>query len=229
MQRVTPETLQVDLSMIEPPRLEFQSGQFITITVGAGPSANRAYSIASTADRTAGFELLVKLLDGGAASAQLAALVPGDSLAFSGPRGFFTLLPEHPGDVVFSATGVGVAAAYPLLVETLRRGSERGRVLFYWGLRSESDLFWTDRLAGLASHPRLEQQVCLSRPEAGWIGVHGRITEPILAALPTLVSPTFYAAGNGSFTQSITAALTARGVDRRRQIRTEQFYPVTEP
>ncbi len=227
--RVARETLQLDFSMVAPPRLEFQSGQFITVRAGEGPNANRAYSIASTADRSDGFELVVKLLDGGAASSLLGGLRPGDTLDFTGPRGFFTLLAEHPGDVVFAVTGVGLAAAFPLLVETLRRGQEHGRVLFFWGLRTEADLFWTGRLAELATHARLEQHVCLSQPDAGWPGVQGRITEPILAALPGLVAPTFYAVGNGSMTQALTTALVARGVDRRKQIRTEQFYPVEEP
>ncbi len=228
--RVARDTLLVDLAMHEPAELDFQSGQFITIDAGTDRGGSRAYSVASRAARKDGFELIVKLVGGGLASRRFSGLHPGDELAFSGPRGFFTLLRRHPGDVVFAVTGVGIAAALPLVGDLLARTDERGRVLFFWGVREQRDLFFTDRLAELeGASDRFELHVCLTKPDAGWRGVHGRILDPILAALPSLEQPTFYAVGNGSMTQALTKALVERGIDRRRQIRTEQFYPVDEP
>src|SRR5256885_10272965 len=49
------------------------------------------------------------------------------------------------------------------------------------------------------------------------------ITQRILDALPSLAQPTFYLCGNGAMIKEVKAGLVARGVDRKRQIRTEAF------
>jgi hypothetical protein len=42
--------------------------------------------------------------------------------------------------------------------------------------------------------------------------------------LPQLVSPTFYLVGNGAMISDVKRELMARGIDRKRQIRTEAFF-----
>jgi ferredoxin-NADP reductase len=144
--------------------------------------------------------------------------------------GFFVLELAHPGDVVFAATGSGIAAALPMIAETLARPSETGRVFLYWGMRDQAELYWLDRLEKLA-HPRLEIHICLSRPEAdlppGGPLQRGRITTPVLEKVPSLAKPIVYLVGNGDMVKELRDGLLASGMDRRRQIRTEVFYPAT--
>jgi ferredoxin-NADP reductase len=205
-------------------RLAWRAGQFISLTCGKrddGEPILRSYSIAS---RPGGrwITLVVKLIDGGAASAWFARLTVGERVRFTGPMGFFVLELSHPGDLVFAATGTGIAPVVPMIAEALARG-EAGRVHLLWGVRAEEDLFWQRELAAL-EHPRLSKAIHMSRPSSAWSGARGRITQPALALLPSLAEPTFYLCGNGAMIKELKAELQARGVDRKRRIRTEAFF-----
>jgi CDP-4-dehydro-6-deoxyglucose reductase len=224
---VAPDVLVCDFECVEPAALSWRAGQFLSVRCGAATDENparRSYSIASSPTRNDGFELLVKLLPDGVGSALFERLRPGADIAFTGPMGFFVCELAHAGDAVFAVTGTGIAAALPMIEETLARPGERGRVRLFWGMRSEDELYWLDRLATL-DHPRFSYTLCLSRPGPDYAGVRGRINGPVLAALPELVKPVFYLVGNGAMVREVKTALVAAGVDRKRQIRQEIFYP----
>jgi ferredoxin-NADP reductase len=176
--------------------------------------------------RGTSFDFLVKLLPHGTGSALFEGLHPGDPIHFTGPMGFFVNDLQHAGDAVYCATGTGIAAALPMIEETLARPAETGKVRLFWGMRSEDELYWQDKLAALA-HPRFDCQIWLSRPTASWTGRRGRINDPVVATLAELVTPVFYIVGNGDMVRDLKAALLAAGVDRKRQIRQEVFYPET--
>jgi CDP-4-dehydro-6-deoxyglucose reductase len=139
--------------------------------------------------------------------------------------GFFVLDAAHEGDVVFAATGTGITPVLPMLDELLARG-ERGRVHLYWGCRNREDLFWLDKLEErAAAHPRVAVYLHLTgKIPADWKGGRGRVTQPVLDLLPSLTHPTFYLVGNGAMITELKRELQARGVDRKKQIRTEAFF-----
>ena len=64
----------------------------------------------------------------------------GDRRRMTGPHGFFVLDAAHAGDVVFGATGTGIAAVMPMLGELGRRpraaAPEARRYIVYWGVRA---------------------------------------------------------------------------------------------
>ena len=74
-------------------------------------------------------------------------------------------------------------------------------------------------------HPRFRWQL-VSGDE--WLSVHAALCERTLALLDGLVTPVFYTVGNGDLIRRLRDQLVARGVDRRKQIRNEIFYPVME-
>ena len=51
-----------------------------------------------------------------------------------------------------------------------------------------------------------------------------RSTPAILEQLPNLAAPTFYLVGNGAMITELKRELVERGVNRRKQIRTEAFF-----
>jgi NAD(P)H-flavin reductase len=132
----------------------------------------------------------------------------------------------HAGDLVFGATGTGIAALAPMIDEALDRPVERGRVTLYWGVREERDLFWQDEIDALVerSGGRMCAEILVSRPGPTWNGPTGRINPRIFDALGVLARPTFYLCGNGAMIRDVKAGLVERGVDRKRQIRVEAFF-----
>jgi CDP-4-dehydro-6-deoxyglucose reductase len=226
---VAEDVLVIDAVPVEPPELRWRAGQFLSLRTGdrrsGDANARRSYSIASSPD--AGVELLVKLVPDGVGSDFFRTLKQGDEIHFTGPMGFFVCDLQHAGDAVFCATGTGIAAALPMIRETLARPNERGRVVLYWGMRNQSELYWVDRLDALAAgSPRFYYDICLSRPEPGWTGTASRINARVLDG--TFDRPVYYLVGNGNMVRDLRAALQARGVDRKKQIRTEIFYPATD-
>lgn len=229
---IAPDVLVVDAAFVDPPTLSWRPGQFVSLRCGdartGDPDARRSYSIASSPTRHDGFELLVKLIPGGAGSEFFRTLVHGGELRFTGPMGFFVPELAHAGDAVFAVTGTGIAAALPMITEILGRAGERGQVILHWGMRDEGELYWVDRLDALAAqHARFRYTLSLSRPSDGWSGARGRITERVLAEPARLTKPVFYVVGNGNMVRDVKAGLVAAGVDRKRQIRVEIFYPET--
>src|SRR5262249_14513939 len=131
-------------------QLTWRPGQFVSLTCGHGPDGQpvlRSYSLASLPGAGT-MRLVLKLVPGGAASEWFRALAPGSPVRFTGPMGFFVLELSHPGDLVFVATGTGIAPIVPMIDQALAR-DEPGRVFLFWGLRQESDLFWQEELAAL--------------------------------------------------------------------------------
>jgi CDP-4-dehydro-6-deoxyglucose reductase len=223
---VAKDVVDVVFAVVDPPRLDFHAGQFVTLTVGrdaAGQTLRRSYSIASMSDRGESLRFLIRVIPDGVASDFFVDLPLDSEVEMTGPHGFFVLAPHHPGDVVFAATGTGLAPVLPMLGE-LQQRPECGRRLVYWGLRHESDLFVPDEVQGICDTAGATLMTYLSRPSEAWTGLRGRITPAVLQEAPSLSSPTFYLVGNGAMIAEIKSALVAAGVDRRKQIRTEAFF-----
>jgi len=212
--------------VLEPAKVVFKAGQFVTLPVGTDAqeqSLRRSYSIASLSGRGEELRFIIRAIPGGGATGYFLHMAPGTLVAMTGPHGFFVLSPQHPGDVVFGATGTGVAPVLPMLDELRPRG-EPGRRFLHWGLRHESDLFLVPEVQAMCRATDTDLHIHLSRPSDGWTGLRGRITAPILDALPGLSAPTFYLVGNGHMISELKGKLVAAGVDRKRQIRTEAFF-----
>jgi ferredoxin-NADP reductase len=222
---IAPDVLDLWLACIEPAALGHKPGQFVSVRIDDAGDVRRSYSIASHPKR-AGLELLVKLVPGGAGSTYFARLRAGDEVRFTGPLGFFVPEARHDGDLVMATTGAGIAAALPILEDVLARTDERGRVILWWGLRREEDVYWQDRLAALAG-PRFEARVSLTQAGPGWSGARGRITAHVLDEAPRLAAPTFYLVGHGDMVRELGDGLRALGVDRKR-VRREVFYPASK-
>lgn len=227
---IAPGIAELAFAMRSPPRLDFRAGQFVSLAIptpedpsGAPAVPRRSYSIASQSDAGDVLRFIIRVIPEGKASDYLMALPIGAAVRMTGPHGFFVLDATHAGDVVFAATGTGVAAVMPMLGELAAR-PDPPRIVLYWGVRQEADLFARDQIEGLAAAAGAELAVHLTAPGPGWTGGRGRITAAVLERLPDLKAPTFYLVGNGAMITELKRELIARGVNRKTQIRTEAFF-----
>jgi ferredoxin-NADP reductase len=238
----SPGIAELSFAMREPERLAFRAGQFVSIAVPS-PSATaspavprRSYSIASQSDAGDVLRFIIRVIPEGIATNFLMTLPLGTVVNMTGPHGFFVLDQAHAGDVVFGATGTGIAAVMPMLGELARRPPDAGRPphgpphgpphprLVLWGARQEADLCARGEVEALAARAGAELAIYLTAPPPSWTGGQGRITPALLGRLPAMTAPTFYLVGNGAMINELKRDLTARGVNRKTQIRTEAFF-----
>jgi NAD(P)H-flavin reductase len=133
-----------------------------------------AISISDAWDGT----LVHTIRDVGAVSRALSAARPGALLGVRGPFGTDWGLAAG-GDVVIVAGGVGLAPLRPVVLDALRRRAEYRRVTLIAGARSPGEFLFRGQLAEWAARPDLDVQLTVDRPEAGWEGGVGFVTEPL--------------------------------------------------
>jgi NAD(P)H-flavin reductase/ferredoxin len=130
---------------------DFTPGQFIDLHVPGEPGVRRSFSLANIPgdDR---IELMIKRYPGGKFSGRLedGTVKLGDELGYTGPYG--SLRPresEHP--ILMIAGGSGMAPILSLLRAFAAAGCERP-IRFFYGARTEDDLFHVEQIGALPLH-----------------------------------------------------------------------------
>ena len=114
-----------EFTFSKPAGFTFKPGQFILFNVpligNPGDVQTRAFSIASTPEEP-DFLFIVKIIPGGRASRWFEEAVDtGTTVTFTGPFGNFTLAPEQEKNLLFLATGTGMAPFRPMIMQALKR------------------------------------------------------------------------------------------------------------
>lgn len=221
---LTHDVRELELSLIDPQSIEFKAGQWISLDVWhprMRQHVQRQYSIASPPSQAQQITLLFNRVPDGLGSSYLFSLHEGDPLKFQGPNGSF-FLQENPGrDLVFVATGTGIAP-FRSMLDTFLEQPEAGTLTLYWGLRSQRDLYFQRELETLAQgHPHFSFVTTLSRPENGWNGSIGRVTKLVENKISSVSNVTFFLCGNGGMIRDTTEIVRKKGLC---PIRTEQYY-----
>jgi NAD(P)H-flavin reductase len=212
----------ITLDLIEPPRIQFDPGQFVSFQI-ARPDARpltRAYSIASPPYCGGRVELLVDRVEGQGGSRYLFGLERDQRATFQGPVGSFTL---HPGsrDLLFVATGTGIAPIRSMLWSLVATTPLRPATLF-WGVRSERDLYLQDELQHLRTLlPHLSVTVTLSQPSGDWAGAVGHVGRLVETAVDDVERLEAFLCGNSAMIVDVTGILQAKGIC---PIHTERYY-----
>ena len=155
---------------------------------------------------------MLNLVQGGPGSSYLFGLREGERASFKGPAGAFYLRDEGVRDLLFVATGTGIAPLRSMILAQLERGESRSVTLF-WGLRSQRDLYWQEELTALAAdHPNFSFVTTLSRPDPGWEGASGRVTALIDAQVSSVGNLAVYLCGGSGMIKDVTARLNAKGL-----------------
>ncbi|MFB6280668.1 MAG: FAD-binding oxidoreductase [Haloferacaceae archaeon] len=164
--RPYPSLIRVTVETDEP--VEFVAGQYVSVRYRG---TTRPYSVASSPTRD-DLEFCIRRVPGGELTSDLAeTLSEGDVVTLRGPYGDFVMEPPSKRDLVFLATGTGVAPFRSMIdycFETGRnvhRGDPRDVWLFL-GCAWEDDLPYRERFRALAAeHDRFHFVPTLSREE----------------------------------------------------------------
>jgi|SRR5579884_598788 len=196
---------------------QFTPGQFVAFReTFEGRTVTRAYSIASPPDGNR-FELCLNRVREGRFSPWLFSLRPGESVDMKGPLGGFVL--RNPGrDVLFIATGTGVAPFRSMLKAHLAHGPKQEYTLLF-GVRYEPDLLYRDEFEALErQHPTFRFWPTITRADEGWTGRRGRVQAHVEAALGGGRDVDVYICGIREMVDETRALLKGFGLDRRQII-----------
>ena len=205
------------LSLGEPAELEFHPGQYVDISIpGADNGAHRSFSMANLPSDTGRLEFMIKLYPDGRFSGLLGSgeICAGSELEITGPYGVFTLRDQSPRRLVFIGGGAGMAPILCLLRSLQERGIERDAV-YYYGARTEKDLFHREELEALAEAlPSFRFVPALS--DADWDGEAGMITDVVERLEPDLKDVDAYVCGPPPMVEAAQGLLMAKGVPESR-------------
>ena len=220
---LTHDVCEIGLTLLDPARIGFEPGQFVSFEIerpGSRIPATRAYSIASSSHRQNTIELLVNRVDGGTGSEYLCGLQEGDRTSFAGPVGSFVLR-DGARDLLLVATGTGIAPFRSMLWSLADASSPRAITLF-WGLRSERDLYYQDELLCLRKRlPNFSFITTLSQPTSEWHGHSGRVSPLIETRVSSVANLEVFLCGNGAMIADVRDILRRKGLC---PIRVEQYY-----
>ncbi|HEX9742779.1 MAG TPA: FAD-binding oxidoreductase [Nitrospiraceae bacterium] len=212
---LTHDIRQLDLRLIEPNTIEFKPGQFVSFEMPhpeTGRLVTRAYSIASPPSRSDVTTLLFNRVAGGPGSGFLFDLTVGEKTHFKGPAGNFYLRDDPERDLLFVASGTGIAPIRSMLLANAERSTPRPATLF-WGVRSQRDLYYQDELAELARRTSpLIVITTLSRPDPGWSGEAGRVLRLIDERIASVKNLAVYLCGNSAMIADVTASIRQKGL-----------------
>lgn len=192
--------------------VRFLPGQYVDVIA---EGVRRSYSLANAPRADNLLELIVRRYPGGALSGYFFERAkPNDLVRIEGPFGTFFLRDEGPRDLVFLATGTGIAPVKALLEELAgvpdRAASHRLRV--FWGNRAADGFCWNPASLGL----ELAWHQLVSGVEPGWGGERGRVHDAAIADGIDPAATIVYACGSPAMIASASAALAALGLPARR-------------
>lgn len=187
----------------------FRAGQYLTLRT---PEGARRYSLAAWTARPREYRLGIRRLEGGRVSGWLHEHArPGQILEVLPPAGDF-VLDSGADEVVLVGGGIGLT---PLaaMVDALERKAA-GRVWLFHAARTRPELLGHDHYAGLARRGHgFRYRPILSRPDADWSGLRGRLKAADL--VEELAHPgraAYYLCARQDMMDELMAGLTALGV-----------------
>lgn len=205
---LAPDVMRVTLRLPPTATVDFLPGQYIDII---GPEGlRRSYSIANAPHADRSIELHIRKVNGGAMSQYwFHTAKVNDLLRLRGPLGTFFVRGQADKDLVFLATGTGIAPIKAILewLSTLQTEAQPRSVSVYWGGRHEADLY----LESSQFH-NFRFIPTLSQGEATWGGARGHVQDVFLSERPVLANAQVYACGSEAMITSARTQLLAAGL-----------------
>ncbi|RZT44856.1 CDP-4-dehydro-6-deoxyglucose reductase [Sphingomonas sp. BK036] len=212
IERLAPDIVRVMLKTPPTSPMRFLPGQYIDVIV---EGVRRSYSLANAPRGDGMLELIIKRYKGGILSGYwFERAKANDLLRIEGPFGTFFLREQAPTNIVFLATGTGIAPVKALLEELAANPAlaARHRLTVFWGNREAESFCWDP--VGLDLDVGVHH--LLSGPDTRWSAARGYVHD---AAIHQGIDPddtVVYACGSNAMITSARAALLALGLPAKR-------------
>jgi ferredoxin-NADP reductase len=213
----------VDLEIIFETRenVSFLPGQFISVNCGNG--MYRSYSISSSSMDKNKVGLIAAVGHEGVGSNYLKNISIGDITELVGPSGRFVLPEVLKENIVFIATGTGIAPVLSM-IDYLMNTKYEGKVELYFGIRNTKELFKEDLLKTFKNTMKnFSYTLCFSQEEnpnttSPW--KKGRVTE--IFQIGDINNTQYFLCGNPYMVLDMAKVLTDKGVSEQ-DIYNEKF------
>ena len=198
IEKLTDDILKIVLRLPPNSNFNFNSGQYVSIIKG---NINRSYSIANCSDHKNQLEFFIKNYKNGLMSEYFFKEAKiNDLLRIEGPLGTFFLRDSSFNNIIFLATGTGIAPIKSILQE-LEESSLGYQNKNFWvivGARYQEDLFWEPNFKTL----NIKYIPVLSRQENDWNGAKGYVQDIVLKQQIDLENTQVYACGSNNMINS---------------------------
>jgi len=207
LERITKIAPTVKSVLFKIPKMEkftFQAGQYVQIFLPNGhEEVCRPFSIASPPSENGTIELCMK-------QQYLKNLIEGKTYKIIGPLGNFTV--ENPGDsdLLFVATGTGIAP-FRSMISALFHGGINKEVWLIFGVRHEDEILYNHEFEALQKqHPNFHFIPIVSQPR-NWVGEVGYVQEKLKAHISPHHDKRAYICGSSNMINEVKKSLSEIG------------------
>jgi CDP-4-dehydro-6-deoxyglucose reductase len=210
--KLNDKIIEVSLRLAPNSNFVYHSGQYVNITKD---QIRRSYSIANAYQPNTTLTFFIKKYENGLMSNYwFDEAKVNDLLRIEGPIGSFFLRESQMENIIFLATGTGVAPIKAIL-ESLNLHDKMHQNKKFWvfnGARYEKDLFWNlNQLSALSNFHYIP---VLSRAREDWNGEKGYVQDILLKQSIDLSNAQVYACGSNIMIESAKKILLENGLNK---------------
>lgn len=211
--RLSADVVRVYLRLPPAAGFSFRAGQYVDV-IAPPDGLRRSYSLACAAVTENQLELHIRKVESGAMSEYwFSRAKAGDLLRLFGPLGTFVFRDLRDVDLVFLATGTGIAPVKAMLecLALSPMGSGPRSVAVYWGGRLREDIYLD--LSSITAN--CHYRTVLSRESDSWQGARGHVQNALLADRADFGKTVVYACGSDAMIHSAKSLLVSKGLSER--------------
>lgn len=205
--------IEVSLRLAPNSNFGYNPGQYVNVTKG---TIKRSYSVSNSYKVSGIITFLIKKYENGLMSNYwFDEAKENDLLRIEGPIGSFFLRETEAENIIFLATGTGVAPIKAILESILESPKKLSNkmIWIFSGARNEKDLFWQPN--ELNEILNLNYIPVLSRASKDWEGEKGYIQDILIKKNIPLDNAQVYACGSITMIESAKKLLIEKGLNKK--------------
>jgi CDP-4-dehydro-6-deoxyglucose reductase, E3 len=206
---LAPDVMQIFLRLPPSGQLNYLPGQYIDVIAKNG--IRRSYSIANSLRADRRLELHIRAVENGQMSGYwFNEAKNNDLLRLDGPHGTFCFHSKAEKNIIFLATGTGIAPIKSILeaLDSDSSSTQSKTIYVYWGGRVPADLYWQPNFTNL----NVIFRPTLSRADNSWDGRRGYVQQTVMEDGIALDDSIVYACGSDTMIHAAKKIFAANGL-----------------